>query len=104
MFSKKSERINIMLVCGSGIVTSTLVYPQVESILQKNHYNYRLIKGGFHDIRNHPNVNLILATMTDVPSEVKKLDIPVIAVTALLKGDTAEIEEQINAVLRPEGK
>lgn len=94
------DRVKVMLVCGSGIVSSTLVYPMVEDILRDNKYNYEIIKGSFHEIKNHSNVDLILTTMTHIPPEVEALNIPVVMVTALFKGDTESVSKDINQVLR----
>lgn len=95
-----SDRVRVMLVCGSGIVSSTLVYPMVEDILRDNGYNFEIIKGGFHEIKNYSNIRLVLTTMAQVPPEVVSLNIPVVVVTDLFKGDSDRITEEINRVLR----
>ena len=105
MFKKSKKKANtkrfrIMLVCGSGIVSSTLVHPMVEDILQNNNYNYEIIKGGFNDIKGKTNIDLILTTMAEFPQEIKDMGIPIVVVTSLFKGDTAGVEKEINKILK----
>ncbi len=91
----KNKRLNVMLVCGSGIATSTMVYPVVEDILRDGGYNYRIIKGNFHDIKNHANLDLVLTTMASLPQEIVDMNIPIVHVAPLLYGDKANVEKNI---------
>ncbi|WP_066505088.1 hypothetical protein [Abyssisolibacter fermentans] len=98
---KSKSRKRIMLVCGSGMVSSTLVHPMVEEILKEGGFRFEVIKGGFNDIKNHSNIDLVLTTLsTKLPKDVTDLNIPTVVVTPLFKGDKEAVREQIYAELR----
>jgi galactitol-specific phosphotransferase system IIB component len=97
-----TKRYRVMLVCGSGIVSSTLVHPLVEDIMKDNGYKCQIIKGGFNDIKGTSNIDLILTTMGEFPREITELNIPIVVVTALFKGDTDAVAADINKALKKE--
>ncbi len=85
----------IMLVCGSGMVSSTLVYPMVEEILKEGGYRFEIIKGSFNDVKNNSNIALILTTVSPLPKEVVETGIPITVVTALFRGDKDAVKGDI---------
>jgi galactitol-specific phosphotransferase system IIB component len=96
---QNKKKLRVMLVCGSGIASSSMVVPMVEDMLNEEGYSYTLIKGGFKDIKNTPDVDLVLATMLTMPSDVKELNIPIVTVAGIFKGDTTTIKESIRKAL-----
>lgn len=89
---------NIMLVCGSGIATSSLIAPMVEEILKDNKINYKLIKGSINDISTYDkNVDLVLTTVP-LPKEVSER-VPVVVVIELLAGKKEEVSKKIMKTL-----
>lgn len=96
----KKDKKRIMLVCGSGMVSSTLVYPMVEEILKEGGFRFEIIKGGYNDVKNHASINLILTTVSPLPKEVVEMGIPVVVVTALFKGDKESVRENIFTELK----
>jgi len=88
-----------MLVCGSGIATSTMVYPVVEDILREGGYSFKIIKGNFHDIKNYTNLDVIMTTMAALPQDILDMKIPVVHVAPLLYGDKDSVSKAIYEVL-----
>ena len=109
MFKKKNKppkpvkkKIKLILVCGSGIASSTLVYPMVEDLLRDNGYDYEILKGTFNDVKNYMDLDMVMTTLTYLPQEVIDLNIPIITVTTLLKGDyetIGTIVEEVKKVM-----
>jgi len=84
----------VMLVCGSGIVSSTLIAPVIEEILEKSPYLCELIKGRIHEIPQRlKDLDLILTTVPLRGIDVGK--VPVVVVTGLFAGRREEVEKQI---------
>ncbi len=84
-----------MLVCGSGIVSSTLIMPAIEEILAKSPYDCELIKGRIHEIRDRlKDLDLILST-APLPKDITTGGVPVVIVTALFAGKKEEIKQKI---------
>jgi|LSQX01.2.fsa_nt_gb galactitol-specific phosphotransferase system IIB component len=84
-----------MLVCGSGIVSSTLVAPTVEEILRESPYNCELIKGGLGDLKDKINqIDLLLTTIT-LPKDIEQVGVPVVSVTGLFNGEEEKIKRDI---------
>lgn len=97
--SHRKNKKNIMLVCGSGIVSSTLVAPMVEEILQEGKLRYELIKGRIHDIASRiEDLDLILTTVP-LPKEVSESKVPVVVVTDLMGGRKEEVARRIMEAL-----
>ena len=95
----KSRKLKVILVCGSGIATSTMVYPVVEDILREGGYNFHIIKGNFHDIKNYTNLDMILTTMVSLPKEVINLGVPIVYVSSLLHGNKTDVAKNIYDIL-----
>lgn len=89
------EKKRVMLVCGSGMVSSTLVYPMVEEILKEGGYRFEIIKGSFNDVKNHQNISIILTTVSPLPKEVLEMGIPISFVTPLFKGNKDAVKGDI---------
>lgn len=91
-----------MLVCGSGIVSSTLILPPVEDILDKSPYKYELIKGTFNEIplkMRTGGLDLILTTVSPLPQVVIDTGVPVVVVTKLFKGLKDEVAKMVYEAL-----
>ena len=93
------KHLRIMLVCGSGIASSSMIMPQCEQVLDEEGYNYQLIKAGFKDIKDTPNVDLILSTMLQMPPYVQELNIPHVTVAGLFRGDKETVKADIRKAL-----
>ena len=94
---KKQRKIRkkVMLVCGSGIASSTLVAPTVEEILRASPYNCELIKGGLGDLKDKiDQIDLLLTTIT-LPGDMGLTDVPVVTVTGLFSGEKERIKVEI---------
>lgn len=106
MNNEKEEKqsLKVLLVCGSGIVTSTLVAPEVESILNDlTHNNYVLHKGTIYDAPKYSangEVDVILTTVPFPPDLLKQIKVPVITVTDLLRGRKKKVLEELQRVLK----
>ncbi len=86
----------ILLVCGTGVATSTVARKRVEDILDDNGYkgNYRLTQGKVAEVGGlSPNFDFIVTT---VKFDEKTSACPVILATQLLMGfNTESVVEQI---------
>ncbi|MGB9591305.1 MAG: PTS sugar transporter subunit IIB [Candidatus Kryptoniota bacterium] len=88
-------RKKVLLVCGSGIVSCTLIAPVVEEILNETPYNCELIKGRFHDIPLHIKTLDLILTTVPLPKDVASGTVPVVVVTRLFGGAKEEVKQQI---------
>lgn len=89
------KHLRVMLACGSGVCTSSLVVPMVEEILDNEGYNYEIIKGSIFQIKDHPNLDICLTTFTQIPKDVEELGIPVVSFAPLFKGDKETVLRNI---------
>lgn len=99
----KSGKKRIMLVCGSGIVSSTLIMPPIEEILSECPYNCELIKGTFNDIplkMKSGGLDLILTTVSPLPKSIEETGVPVVVVTQLFRGEKTEVSKEIREKLK----
>jgi len=94
----------VMLVCGSGIVSSTLVFPVVEEILKESGYRFELIKGTFSEFEGKGKLDLILTTVSPLPKKIVESGIPVVVVTPLFRGDRQAVEGKILSALKQTGE
>lgn len=92
----KEKRKRIMLVCGSGIVTSTLIMGSVEDILTEGKIRYDILKSSVGELKSmgkNANVDMIITTLEIDESMV---NCPVIMARELLSGmATPELKEKI---------
>lgn len=90
----------VMLVCGSGIVSCTLILPPVEEILESSSYRCALIKGRFHDIPQRiKELDLILTTVP-LPADLETQDVPIVVVMGLFGGQSKdEIRREVHEAL-----
>ncbi len=95
----KKKRIRVMLACGSGVCTSSLVIPMVEDILDDCGYSYDIVKGSIFEIKNHPNLDLVMTTMTNMPEDVLELGFPIVSYAPLFKGDSDTVQKNIKRAL-----
>lgn len=92
--SKKSPRV-VMLVCGSGIISSVIAAPTVESILQSSPYNCELIQGKLSDIKDRLNQIDLLLTTVALPKEIDPENVPVVDINGLFSGEEEKIKQDI---------
>jgi galactitol-specific phosphotransferase system IIB component len=99
--SVRKVKKKIMLVCGSGIVSSTLVMPVIEEILEEIlRGNYELIKGRIHEVPGRlKDLDLILTTVPLTP-DIQKAGVPIVTVTGLFAGKKEEIKQKIIEALK----
>lgn len=100
MFKRKNNKgkIKVMIVCGSGIVTSSLVADKIEDMLDSSPYKYEIIKAGVGELaRTKKKADVILTTCKIDEGLVS--GIPVIEARGLLSGKTDEIKEKLMEVL-----
>lgn len=88
-------RKKVMLVCGSGIVSCTLIAPIVEDILNETPYSCELVKGRFHDIPLHMKTLDLILTTVPLPKDIVSGTVPVVVVTRLFGGAKEEVKQQI---------
>lgn len=98
MFEKK-KTLRIMLVCGGGVCSSSLVKPMVEDMLDEMGLRYQLIQGSYVEIKNYSNIDLVLTTLTVMPSDVLALNLPIVSVASIFKGQTDDIKANIHRAL-----
>lgn len=98
----KKPKKKVMLVCGSGIVSSTIVTPTIEDILRESPYNCELIKGTIGDLKDRlDKVDLILTTVA-LPDNFTKGQVPIIVVTGLFSGEKERIKKEVLGKLQEE--
>ena len=96
------KQLKVMLVCGSGIASSSMILPQCERCLDELGYNYKIIKGSFKEIKDTPNIDLVLATLLTMPDFIKELNIPTVSVAKLFSGDRENVKAAIKKALNDE--
>ena len=77
------NEIKILIACGSGIATSTVVQEKVKVILKDANIRANIIKGTVSEIPSKSqNVDLVLVTT----NYRKAIDVPLIPVFGLISG------------------
>lgn len=89
------ETKRILVVCGTGVATSTVVVQKVRSFCESEGLSATISQGAVADlVQGHTNADFIVAT-TEVPSSVK---VPVIHGLPFLTGvGVAAVEDEIRA-------
>lgn len=88
--SANKDRKKILLVCGSGIVTSTLIMSPIEDILKEAGLKYKIVKGSVGEIEaktKSDKYNMIISTLEFDESIV---NCPVVMARELLSGVPSE--------------
>lgn len=87
------QKLTILIACGSGIATSTVVQEKVKDILDEENISANIIKGTVGQIESlQADVDLILLTT----KYNKELDKPVIPAFGLISGiNEEELKEEI---------
>jgi galactitol-specific phosphotransferase system IIB component len=88
-------RKKVLLVCGSGIVSCTLIAPIIEEILNESPYSCELIKGRFLDIPSQLDKLDLILTTVPLPNDIVSGTVPVVVVTKLFGGAREEVKQQI---------
>lgn len=94
-----SKRKQIMLVCGSGIVTSSLIMPNVEDILDSFGIKYDIIKGSVQELMNTDSskYDCVISTLEIDSSQ---LNCPFVMARELLTGTASpELVEKLRSIL-----
>lgn len=100
MKRQKKQKKKVMLVCGSGIVSCTLIMPPVEEILETSPYRCELIKGRFHDIPARIDQLDLILTTVPLPEEFDLKGVPVVVVMGLFGGkNKEEIKKEVHKAL-----
>lgn len=88
----------IVIACGAGLATSSMVKDKVEQILKKNNIAFKTIQCTLTEVDNYDgDVDLIITTMR----VRKKYESPVISGSAYLSGVNEEaVTEQILDILK----
>lgn len=87
------SKIRVLVACGAGIATSTVVLKRVEELFNKNNIDAQITQIKIAEAASLQDSNDILITTTMLPTEYK---IPAIKAMALLTGiGTDKIEKQI---------
>ena len=88
----------VLIACGTGVATSTLVFDAVKEIANKNNIDVDLIKIKIADIDKHPDADLLITTArTD-----SNLNFPVIKAQSFLTG--IGVEDTKKQILKELGK
>lgn len=95
MEKPKKIKKKVMLVCGSGIVSSTIVTPTIEEILRASPYNCELIKGRLSDLKDRVHQIDLLLTTVALPKDIGQGDVPVVTVTGLFSGEKEKLKQEI---------
>lgn len=98
MSVNNKTRIKVLIICGSGLVTSTIVASSIEDMLRKSPYNCELIQGGLKDMRNFEQASLIL-TMVTLPEDIDPGDVLVIDVSGLYSEKEERLQQEILEML-----
>jgi len=101
--TKKRKVLRVLLVCGSGIVSSEMVAPRVEDILSELiNKNYVLSKGRIYDIERYASegrIDVVLSTVAINSDMLSQTKVPIIIVTDLLMGKKERVTEALKKVL-----
>ena len=100
----KKRALHVLLTCGSGIATSSLIQPEVEGIIAKlTNNNYILDKGTVYDIPGYSpyarkNIDIVLSTVAVPQNMAGKITVPVVVIFKLLYGSNEDKEEIIKRI------
>lgn len=84
----------IVIACGGGIATSTVIVKKVEQLLNENCIQHKIIQCTINEIKNYKNADLIV---TSTPIE-NDSDISLVVATSYLIG--MGIEETNKKILK----
>jgi len=89
--------MKIIIACGSGVATSTMIAAKVEDLLKKNNLQAQIVQCSLNEVDGHlKDATLVVTAMGRL--EVK--DIPVIVALPYITGMGAEVTDaQIESIL-----
>lgn len=91
-------KLRVLVACGAGIATSTVVVKRVEDLFKKNHIDVDIIQIKIAEAKSRESDADILITTTLLPTE---FSIPAIKAMAYLTGiNTEKVDEQILSAAR----
>ncbi|HEY8804022.1 MAG TPA: PTS sugar transporter subunit IIB [Clostridium sp.] len=95
-----SKKKIVLVACGAGIATSTVVCEKVEKLIKENGINAQVIQCKIGEVASRENeANLIIST-TILP---KKYSIPAIKAVGYISGiGMAKLDEEIIRILKEE--
>ncbi|TCS81313.1 PTS sugar transporter subunit IIB [Pectinatus cerevisiiphilus] len=88
----------VLVACGTGIATSTVVCKKVEELLDKNHVKAKVIQCKIAEVGSYEDQATVLVTTTIPPREYK---IPVVkALNYLTNMNTEKTDKEILDALK----
>lgn len=88
----------VIVACGTGIATSTVVCEKVQKLIQDNSLNARIIQCKISEVPGYEEEATVLVTTTIVP---RKYKMPVIkAMNYLTNINTEKIDKEIIDILK----
>jgi galactitol PTS system EIIB component len=95
--SNKKEKI-VLVACGTGIATSTVVYERVQKLIKDNNLNARVIQCKISEVSGYEDQADLLVTTTITPKQYK---MPVVkAMNYLTNINTKKIDDSIISILK----
>ena len=95
--SQMSEKI-VLVACGTGIATSTVVCKKVEDLLKENNVSAKVIQCKIAEVGSYEDEATLLVTTTIPPREYK---IPVVkALNYLINMNTAKTDKEVLDALK----
>lgn len=90
--------MKIVVACGSGVATSTVIASKIKELLDKNDLKGNIVQCTLHEVDSHvKGATLIVSSM---PNLVVK-DVPVVVVFPYITGiGVEELNETILAILK----
>jgi len=97
---KKGNRKKVMLVCGSGIVTSSIIMPTVEDVLDSIGIKYKIIKGSVGELKAGGKSLDIDAVISTLEVDASLVNCPVVMARELISGQASpDLVEKIRQAL-----
>lgn len=91
-------KLKVLVACGAGIATSTVVMKRVEDLFKKNNIDVDIIQIKISEAKSREADAYMLITTTILPGEFK---IPAIKAMAYLTGINADkVDEQVLSTAR----
>lgn len=88
----------VLVACGTGIATSTVVVERVERLIKENGINAEVEQIKISEAKNKQEGSDLIVSTTMLP---RKYDIPTIIATGYISGiKTEELDEKILSALR----
>lgn len=87
----------VIIACGSGIATSTMISMRIEDLLDRNHIDHEIIQCSINEIDSYVDKGDVIVSSTQLQNEYP---IPTVMGIGLISGINAEeVENQIIEIL-----